>query len=116
MSYSLATKREGLNHRAFVVTDGIDEWIPMYSPRPAPRAPSMLVFVFSGQGAQWAQMGQELIENAPVFRASLEDMDQSLHRLPDGPTWHLIGKSLTPVLVLAESTTSDVDMPARLLR
>lgn len=99
MSYSLATKREQLAHRAFVVTDGIDDWVPTVSPRPAPRVPSTLVFVFSGQGAQWAQMGKELIENVPAFRDSLEAMDQSLHRLPHGPTWHLIGGSFCiPVL------------------
>lgn len=94
MSYSLATRREALSHRAFVVTDGIDDWVPISSPRPAPRTPSMLFYVFSGQGAQWAQMGKELIKNVPAFRTSLEAMDQSLHKLVDGPTWHLIGKSL----------------------
>lgn len=109
MSYSLATKREALSHRAFVVTDGIDDWVPTYSSRPAPRTPSMLVFVFSGQGAQWAQMGKELIQNVPAFRDSLEAMDRSLHSFLDGPTWHLIGKSFHPVYT--ESKLPEADMP-----
>jgi pimaricinolide synthase PimS2 len=39
------------------------------SPRGAPR----VVFVFSGQGSQWAGMGQELLAEEPVFRAKLEE-------------------------------------------
>lgn len=92
MSYSLGLKREALNHRAFVITDGANDWSPVYSSRPLPREPPKIVFVFGGQGAQWAEMGKELIMNVPEFRASLEAMDDILHRLPDGPTWNLIGE------------------------
>ena len=31
-----------------------------------------LVFVFSGQGTQWLGMGRELLEQEPVFRASID--------------------------------------------
>lgn len=93
LSYSLAMKRDALSHRAFVVTDGKTSWVPTYSLRPSPRTPPLLVFVFNGQGAQWAQMGKDLIKNVPAFRESLEAMDRTLHRLPDGPTWYLIGES-----------------------
>lgn len=92
MSYSLGLKREALSQRAFVVTDGADDWTPVYSPRPVPREEPKTVFVFGGQGAQWAGMGKELILNVPEFRASLQAMDDILHGLPDGPTWGLIGK------------------------
>ncbi|KAJ0116060.1 hypothetical protein J7T55_005006 [Diaporthe amygdali] len=94
MSYSLGLKREALNHRAFVITDGANDWSPVYSSRPLPREPPKIVFVFGGQGAQWAEMGKELIMNVPKFRASLEAMDDILHRLPDGPTWNLIDEML----------------------
>lgn len=96
MSYSLALKREALNQRAFVVTDGAGDWTAVYSPRPVSREPPKTVFVFGGQGAQWAEMGKELIMNVPEFRASLQAMDDFLHGLPDGPTWSLIGESRAP--------------------
>lgn len=67
-SYSLAKKREALSHKAFVVTDGLDGLIPNVSARPGLSTPPMLVFVFSGQGAQLVQMGKELIKNVPLFR------------------------------------------------
>lgn len=95
MSYSLGLKREALNQRAFVVTNGVGDWSPVYSPRPLPREPPKTVFVFGGQGAQWAEMGKELIMNVPEFRASLQAMDDFLHKLPDGPTWSLIGGRIT---------------------
>jgi myxalamid-type polyketide synthase MxaD len=34
-----------------------------------------LVFVFSGQGSQWAGMGQQLLRTEPAFRASMERCD-----------------------------------------
>lgn len=98
MSYSLGLKREALNHRAFVITDGAGEWSPVYSSRPFPREPPKTVFVFGGQGAQWAEMGKELIMNSHEFRASLQAMDGILQGLPDSPTWRLIGERITPCL------------------
>ncbi len=46
-----------------------------------------LVFVFTGQGAQWWAMGQELLEREPVFRAVLEEIDTYLKPLSG---WSLI--------------------------
>ena len=36
-----------------------------------------VVFVFSGQGGQWAGMGRELFEREPVFRAVLEECERT---------------------------------------
>ncbi len=38
---------------------------------------SDVVFVFTGQGAQWWAMGQQLIEREPIFRATLESVDSA---------------------------------------
>ncbi|MEM9479834.1 MAG: beta-ketoacyl synthase N-terminal-like domain-containing protein [Verrucomicrobiota bacterium] len=45
------------------------------------------VFVFTGQGAQWWAMGQELLEREPVFRATIEKIDAELSKLAD---WSLL--------------------------
>ncbi|HEY8360398.1 MAG TPA: acyltransferase domain-containing protein [Ramlibacter sp.] len=45
----------------------------MTAPSPPPRAP--VVWMFSGQGAQYFQMGRSLYESHPVFRARLVQLD-----------------------------------------
>ncbi|KAL8780315.1 MAG: hypothetical protein Q9213_006513 [Squamulea squamosa] len=45
--------------------------------------------VFTGQGAQWPGMGQYLMTRCPLFRDTIEIMEQSLAQLPDPPEWSL---------------------------
>ncbi|XP_014554673.1 hypothetical protein COCVIDRAFT_39421 [Bipolaris victoriae FI3] len=56
-------------------------------------APGVLA-VFTGQGAQWPGMGQELLQRSPVFRATIEECEAILQSLPAGeaPSWSLIGE------------------------
>ena len=46
--------------------------------------------IFTGQGAQWASMGSHLIKTCRLFAQSIERLDQSLAKLPDGPSWTLM--------------------------
>ncbi len=46
-----------------------------------------IVFVFSGQGPQWWGMGRELLENEPLFRHHIEEIDKLLSKHAD---WSLI--------------------------
>ncbi|MFF2077429.1 type I polyketide synthase [Kitasatospora sp. NPDC058162] len=66
------------------------------------------VFVFPGQGAQWAGMGRELLAASPVFAARIAECEQALAPYVD---W-----SLTEVLAGADGApaldTADVVQPA----
>ncbi|WNG18885.1 SDR family NAD(P)-dependent oxidoreductase [Cystobacter fuscus] len=46
-----------------------------------------VVFVFPGQGSQWAGMGRRLMAEEPVFRAAIEQCDAALRRHVD---WSLV--------------------------
>ena len=46
-------------------------------------------FVFTGQGAQWPQMGKDLIEKIPSFRHTIQELDAVLQNLPEKPSWTL---------------------------
>lgn len=50
--------------------------------------------IFSGQGAQWAGMGKEMIQGDPEFRADIETMDSILRGLKCPPSWTIIGTHL----------------------
>ncbi|SVE47455.1 uncharacterized protein METZ01_LOCUS500309, partial [marine metagenome] len=54
------------------------------------RTRGKVVFVFPGQGSQWAGMGKALMESAPVFAQAIADCDAALEPLT--------GWSLTKVL------------------
>lgn len=50
-----------------------------------------MIWVFTGQGAQWAQMGKELLEHEPLFQQQINALDDVLAGLPDPPPWTLKG-------------------------
>ena len=52
----------------------------------APRA-LRAVFVFPGQGGQWAGMGRELLAEEPVFRAAVEGCDRAVR---DAAGWSVL--------------------------
>ncbi|KAF4951266.1 hypothetical protein FSARC_12965 [Fusarium sarcochroum] len=54
--------------------------------------PQPIVFLFTGQGAQWHAMGRELLETNSAFRDSIVRSDQILQSL--GMTWSLVEELL----------------------
>jgi acyl transferase domain-containing protein/acyl carrier protein len=67
----VGSTREELRQRLLDATPGISE---------GARARVAPVFLFPGQGAQYAGMGRELYEEQPVFRAALEECAAGLDR------------------------------------
>ncbi|KAL8974549.1 MAG: hypothetical protein Q9197_001227 [Variospora fuerteventurae] len=53
-------------------------------------AAGKLLFVFTGQGAQWARMGLAILDGSPLFRSVLHECDDTLKGLPNGPSWSII--------------------------
>ncbi|CAM3345731.1 SDR family NAD(P)-dependent oxidoreductase [Kibdelosporangium persicum] len=84
VAYSLATTRATLEHRAVVVSDNRDGFARGLRALSAGEAADNLrvghagdddraVFVFPGQGAQWAGMAVELLDSSPVFAARMAE-------------------------------------------
>ncbi|HEV2633820.1 MAG TPA: SDR family NAD(P)-dependent oxidoreductase, partial [Actinocrinis sp.] len=89
VGWSLATTRSLFEHRAVLSGDTADDLLAglsalasgnpsaaLVSGAAGPTAP--VVFVFPGQGSQWAGMGRELAQSSPVFAARLADCEQAL--------------------------------------
>ncbi|CAG8973482.1 hypothetical protein HYALB_00011077 [Hymenoscyphus albidus] len=94
LAYTLGARRSNLSTRAFTLAgqktlkeDLSPDSIVYMGEKSYSKLP--FAFVFTGQGAQWAQMGKELIEEFPSFRRSLVVLDNVLQTLPHAPTWTL---------------------------
>ena len=81
LAYTLGAGREHKSHRAYCVTD--DGKPPLTVSRPIKVSKNIpeLAFVFTGQGAQWPQMGAELLAEFSVVRESFERMEHALSTL-----------------------------------
>ncbi|WP_052809302.1 SDR family NAD(P)-dependent oxidoreductase, partial [Streptomonospora alba] len=92
VGFSLATTRAHFEHRAVVLgTDPaqhLEALAALARDEPptntvrgvggAPGETTRTVFVFPGQGAQWAEMGLRLLEDSPVFRERIMACEQAL--------------------------------------
>ncbi|MFI8933972.1 type I polyketide synthase [Streptomyces sp. NPDC053474] len=87
--FALAAARSGLPHRAAVVAADLPArrrgLAALAEGSDAPgvvrgtaREPGGIVFVFPGQGSQWAGMAVELLDAAPVFAASMRACAEAL--------------------------------------
>ncbi|BCJ50485.1 hypothetical protein Asp14428_19600 [Actinoplanes sp. NBRC 14428] len=103
MAYSLASTRSSLEHRAVVLgrdaaglLSGLDDLIAGITPVTAPGSPGGAadpVFVFPGQGGQYAGMALRLWDSSPVFAAAMAECEAALAPYVD---WH--GRTLRDLL------------------
>uniref|UniRef100_UPI000A8CA562 type I polyketide synthase n=1 Tax=Mycobacterium sp. UM_Kg1 TaxID=1545691 RepID=UPI000A8CA562 len=98
VGYSLATTRASLDHRAVAVGADRDELLrglgAISAGTPAPNvvtgkatAAGGNIFVFPGQGSQWAGMAGELLDSAPAFADQMRQCDAAFAEFVD---WSLL--------------------------
>ncbi|KAI0898729.1 hypothetical protein F4806DRAFT_506709 [Annulohypoxylon nitens] len=108
--YTLGSGKSRLSRRAFTVTDlaalkgglVLDSMsLGKSSGSPVRR----IGFVFTGQGAQWPEMGATLIHEYAVFRQTIQYLDDVLANLQHNPSWTIEEVLLEP------ATTSRIHEP-----
>ena len=111
LAFTLANKREHFAYRAFVVAsrEQPGSASPIAKPVPTPN----VIMVFTGQGAQWPQMGRDLLRCNAVFRASIKGPDQHLKSLgAAGPTWTIEAELRKPAKT-SKLGTAELSQPSR---
>ncbi|KAK6948366.1 hypothetical protein Daesc_010132 [Daldinia eschscholtzii] len=98
LAFTLGNKRSSLPWKSFVLGDSIHSLIENLSsavqkPIRAAATPK-LQFVFTGQGAQWASMGIQLLQY-PIFEKCLQRADKYLQAI--GSTWSLLDELCAPL-------------------
>ncbi|KAK6514428.1 hypothetical protein TWF506_008821 [Arthrobotrys conoides] len=95
LAYTLGSRRSHLEKRGYLLTSP-DSYHEAFNsanlrtiPVPVRKDLPPFAFVFTGQGAQWAQMCTELFDEFAVFRNAIAEMDLVLQSLPHAPTWSL---------------------------
>ncbi|KAK2877027.1 Type I Iterative PKS [Arthroderma sp. PD_2] len=87
----LATRseREHLKHRAFAVLkeEGSIDFANFETSQSTKS--QKMVFVFTGQGAQWPGMGKQLLSEFDNFRDDIRAMDRALQTLVHPPNWRI---------------------------
>ncbi|CRK37551.1 hypothetical protein BN1708_007417, partial [Verticillium longisporum] len=92
VAYTLSDRRTHHFHRGFVVAESLDFDPSKIITGKQKAQPPRIGFVFTGQGAQWPQMGKSLIENIPLARSVIDDLDSALQTLPNAPEWTLLAE------------------------
>ncbi|OQE88936.1 hypothetical protein PENNAL_c0015G05170 [Penicillium nalgiovense] len=90
LAYTLTKRRSRLWHRAFITTRSSEIRENDFTVGKRGSQPPKVSFVFTGQGAQWPQMGKDLLKYFPWTRSILEELDEVLQAQPNPPSWSLV--------------------------
>ncbi|KAF5970834.1 fumonisin cluster-polyketide synthase [Fusarium bulbicola] len=102
VSYTLCNRREHLSHRTYgvVTTESTNDTyiVPDFSPLSKTNNNTLpeINMIFTGQGAQWAGMGKELMDEYETFYNTIAYLGLVLSGLEHPPTWDLIQELSRP--------------------
>lgn len=92
IAFTLSERRSRHFHRGYILSKSSSlSRATLVVGKTLPKAPS-IGFVFTGQGAQWSEMGQGILSNFPLARSMIQHLDRVLQCLPDGPKWSLFSE------------------------
>jgi len=92
LAYTLSERRSCHFHRSYVVTDNTNINEGTFTFGKKNTDPPRIGFVFTGQGAQWTQMGKDIIQTFPAAKLLIQKLDRVLQDLPKPPPWLLLSE------------------------
>ena len=96
LAYTISERRSHHFHRAYIVAQNLDlkEADFIYGKKATERP--RIGFIFTGQGAQWSQMGRELVKIFPAAELLLKHLDDVLQSTPSPPSWSILKELSEP--------------------
>ncbi|KID94120.1 Beta-ketoacyl synthase, partial [Metarhizium majus ARSEF 297] len=112
LAYTLARKRDHGPHRAFAIANGgaIETVSPPASIKSGTKPPN-IVMVFTGQGAQWPQMGRQLWQSNETFKASIQHLDQCLQAISGEKPQYSIQEELKKPAKKSRVSSAEISQP-----
>jgi acyl transferase domain-containing protein/NADPH:quinone reductase-like Zn-dependent oxidoreductase len=96
LAYTLSERRTKHFNRAYLIARSTQvdvHSLKLGKPRSSrPR----IGLIFTGQGAQWPQMGKSFLDTIPACRDVVERLDRVLQTLKNPPTWTLVDELTQP--------------------
>ncbi len=90
VAYTLSERRTHHFYRGFVISKSAEITPASLITGKKKAQPPRVAFIFTGQGAQWSQMGKDLIETFPLARSVIESLNAALQSLTRPPQWSLL--------------------------
>ncbi|KAK2748478.1 Type I Iterative PKS [Myotisia sp. PD_48] len=111
LAYTLGVRREHLPHRAFaIVNNNIIESVSPPANVKSAKKPN-IVMVFTGQGAQWPQMGRELLQSNETFKSSIRSLDQHLQNIAGVKPQYSIEEELKKPAKKSRLSSAELSQP-----
>ncbi|KAF2119266.1 hypothetical protein BDV96DRAFT_596010 [Lophiotrema nucula] len=110
LAYTLSERRSRHFYRGYIAGNTLDfDESSLIVGKKSAETPK-IGFVFTGQGAQWSQMGKQLVDTFPQAKVVLQRLDDVLQKSPNPPTWSLL-KELTEVRTPAALRKPEFSQP-----
>ncbi|KAF5239311.1 hypothetical protein FANTH_10014 [Fusarium anthophilum] len=111
LAFTLARKRDHRPHRHFAIfNNGTVETVSSPAKIKSDQAPK-IVMVFTGQGAQWPQMGLELLQSNEVFLSTIRSLDQHLQEMTGQKPHFTIEEELRKPSKLSRVSSAEISQP-----
>lgn len=96
LAFTLSERRTQHFNRAYVITRSAH--VDVHSLKIGKPQSSLprVGLIFTGQGAQWPEMGKSFIETIPICREVIEKLDRVLQSLKTPPSWRLAEELVQP--------------------
>ena len=96
LAYTLGERRSRHYHRGFAISTGIDLDMQSFVRGNIREESPNVGFIFTGQGAQWPEMGKGLLETFPLAARTIRHLDQVLQSAQGPPSWTLYDELVSP--------------------